>query len=78
MVKELCIILSYLNETAFITLGSYISQVRTFSLKPDGFDELIKIVVDGNYRNLEDVRPIVENVFSGMEQLVESRGIINE
>ena len=71
MIKELLIILSYLNQTPYTTLGSYVSEARKFALKPDGFDQLVEISSDGRFGHWQALKQLVENVFSDMEQLVE-------
>ena len=75
MIKELLIILSYLNQTPYTTLGSYVSEARKFALKPDGFDQLVEISSDGRFGHWQALKQLVENVFSDMEQMIVKRQI---
>lgn len=75
MIKELLIILSYLNATPYITLGKYIKQAKQFKLKPKSFDGLIAIQVNGGYQDFEKIKKVTEEVFSDLEKIVLSKGV---
>lgn len=75
VVKELLIILSYLNAAPFITLGSYISQSRTFKVKPRRYDSLVDVFVSGTYQDFDAVMRIVEEVFSDLERILKERNM---
>jgi predicted ATP-dependent Lon-type protease len=75
MIKELLVILSYLNATPFITLGKYIAQAKQFNLKPMGFDELIAIQVSGDYQDLENIGKMISKVFADLEAIALSKGV---
>lgn len=68
MMKELLIILSYLNKTPYVTLGSYITQSKKFKNKPKGFNKLIDIFVKGEYQDFEAIRSGTKEAFSDLEE----------
>lgn len=75
MIKELLIILSYLNQQGYYTLGSYITQARKFAQKPEGFDELIDLFVKGNIQDIEEIKNLTENVFGSLENVLNDKGL---
>lgn len=76
MIKELLIILSYLNMTPYKTLGDYFIQARRFDIKPRGLDGLLDITVSGGCRDLSELEYAVRNVFSEMEEMLQERHLI--
>ena len=74
-VKETLIILSYLNQTPYKTLGTYISQAKKFNKLPDRFDEIINILIHGEFDDLNRVSDAVKDMFSSMEKLLEKESI---
>ncbi len=75
MVKELLVILSFINTTPYKTLGTYISQANGFPLKPRGFMKLIDIFIDGKYQDLPLLADVIDKAFSDMERIFEQRGV---
>lgn len=75
MVKELLIILSYLNTSPFMTLGSYVSEAKKFIIKPQGCDTLIKLFVEGRFCDLKDIDNAIITVFSDLETYLEKNGV---
>ena len=73
MIKELVIILAYLNQTPFVTLGSYISQAKNFKIKPHGFDQLIHIAINGQYKNFSVIEEKIKEVFTDLELLLQEK-----
>lgn len=75
MVRHMLIVLSFLNRTPYVTFARFVSQARTFALKPASFDALLDAVVRGEYRDLPLLRETVENVFSQFETIFEELGV---
>ena len=68
-------VLALINQRPFVTFARYIAQARQFPIKPDRFDDLLDILVQGTYQDLPHLREVVLAVFAGMEIIFEQRGI---
>lgn len=75
MIKELLIVMSFLNLTPYITLGSYITQAKRFTTKPKKFDDLVKIQVAGDYSDHAKIDTLTRQVFSSLEKILLSKRI---
>ncbi|GEM_PF-656529 len=67
-------ILALVNRQPFVTFARYIAQARQFAIKPERFDDLLDILVQGTYRDLPHLQEVVEAVFAGMEKIFAERG----
>jgi predicted nucleotidyltransferase len=74
-VKELLVILAFINATPYVTLGSYITQASGFTIKPAGFDRLMSLFTEGGYRDPNETEAAVTETFAGMEALMRDAGI---
>ena len=68
-------VLALLNRRPFITFARYIEQARQFPIKPDRFDDLLDILVQGSYQDLPRLRQAILDVFVGVEALFARRGL---
>jgi predicted nucleotidyltransferase len=68
-------VLSFLNQTPYITFSRFISQARQFAIKPKSSDKFIDIIVDGEYGDLRTLRRTVIAVFSELERIFEELGL---
>ncbi|MFZ6026192.1 MAG: GNAT family N-acetyltransferase [Chloroflexota bacterium] len=68
-------VLALINQRPFRTFARYIEQARQFAVKPDRFDDLLDLLVQGTYRDLPRLRAVVLAVFAGMERLFEQQGM---
>ncbi|PWU24077.1 hypothetical protein C5B42_00685 [Candidatus Cerribacteria bacterium 'Amazon FNV 2010 28 9'] len=75
MVKELLVILSYLNQTPYITLGKYITQAKQFSVKPEGTNTLFDLFTSGKYQDLSSLDRVTKTIFSSLESDLEQKGL---
>lgn len=66
--------LAFLNQQPFITFASFIQQARNFRIKPQRFDDLLDLVVAGNYTDLPHLRQLVLTVFASFEQVFADHG----
>ncbi len=66
-VMQVLKLMTFINETPYKTLGSFITQARKFKLKPEGFNEFIDIIVDGSYRDLEKLEQRATQLLVGIE-----------
>lgn len=75
---ELClqmlIVLSFINLTPYTTMSKFVTQAKSFAVKPDSFDDLMDILIKGKYTDLENLRAIVERVFEEFEELFSRMG----
>lgn len=71
MLRHMLIELSFLNQTPYVTFARFISQSREFALKPEGFDALVDIVVQGSYQDLRTLEERTASVFSQFERIFE-------
>jgi len=74
-VLHLLQILSFINQQPFTTFSQFISEARDFKIKPERFDELLDLLVNGTYQELELVREICTVVFGGLENIFRQYGI---
>lgn len=69
MLRHMLIELSFLNQTPYVTFAKFISQSRTFEVKPESFDALVDIAVQGGYQDLQALEENVVSVFSQFERI---------
>jgi hypothetical protein len=69
MLDGMLISLSLLNHTPYITAGKFITQARSFKLKPERFDDLLDFIIKGDYRDLVALEKIITTVFEGFEKI---------
>ncbi len=74
MVRNMLVVLSFLNQTPYVTFATFISQAREFALKPAAFDTLADIVVNGTYRDLPALERVAIDVFSDFEKIFAELG----
>ena len=75
MTLHMLIVLAFLNQTPYVTFARFITQARTFELKPAGFTALLDTIVQGSYQDHAAVRAIVVDVFSQFEALFAALGV---
>jgi hypothetical protein len=75
MTLHMLIVLSFLNQTPYVTFARFITQARTFELKPSSFTTLLDMIVQGSYQDHAAVRAIVVDVFSQFEAIFEALGV---
>ncbi len=74
MLDGMLISLSLLNHTPYITAGKFITQARSFKLKPEGFDDLLDVINKGDYQDLVALEKIIRTVFEGFEKIYKKLG----
>ncbi|MDO9088377.1 MAG: hypothetical protein Q7U53_19385 [Anaerolineaceae bacterium] len=74
-VLHLLQILSLINQQPFTTFSQLISQAGEFKIKPDRFNDLLDLLVNGTYQDLEKVREICLVVFGSLENIFRQNGI---
>ncbi len=75
MMRHFLISLSLLNQTPYTTFARFVSEARTFAIKPPEFDYLLKLIVEGAYQDLQKLENLVVSVFSQFEEIFEDLGI---
>jgi hypothetical protein len=75
MALHMLIVLSFLNQTPYVTFARFITQARTFPVKPAAFESLLDILVQGTYQDLLRLEEVVRAVFSQFETIFEELGI---
>jgi hypothetical protein len=71
---HMLVTLSFLNQQPFTTFATFMSQARQFTQKPEKFDELLDMIVAGDYSDLARLREMVLTIFQGFEYLFIGRG----
>jgi kanamycin nucleotidyltransferase len=74
LLKDMLVSLSFLNTTPYITMARFISQARSFPLKPTAFDDLLDFIALGDYRDLNQLEKLLVAVFEGFENIFEDLG----
>ncbi|MBW6474886.1 MAG: hypothetical protein K0B14_17300 [Anaerolineaceae bacterium] len=75
VVLHLLQILSFVNQQPFTTFSQFISEAREFQIKPERFDDLLDLLVNGTYQELEEVKEICMVVFGSLEENFKQLGI---
>lgn len=75
MTRHFLISLSFVNQTPYTTFSRFFSEARTFSIKPQNFDDLLDLIVKGEYRDLDFLEAEIKNVFSQFERIFEDLGV---
>lgn len=74
MFRDILAILSFINRIPYVTMSKQISTAEQFKVKPKEFDDLTKICVSGNYKNLKLLEQKTLKVFSFLENYMERKG----
>ncbi len=75
MMSELFIILSFLNKTPYVSLGTWPTQARKFGIKPRGIDALLDIYVNGEYGDASRMGKAAVAAFSDLERTLLRKGV---
>src|SRR5262245_16578550 len=75
MALNMLIVLSFLNQTPYVTFARFIAHARTFPVKPAAFETLLDILVQGTYQDLPRLEAVVTVVFSQFETIFEELGV---
>jgi hypothetical protein len=75
MTLHMLIVLSFLNQTPYVTFARFIAQARAFELKPASLTALLDLIVQGSYQDHAAVRAIVVEVFSQFEAIFAALGM---
>lgn len=66
--------LSYLNQKPYLTFAKFITQSKKFKTRPEHFEDLTKIIIDGEYQNLAKLQKIVKQLFTEFEDIFDELG----
>jgi hypothetical protein len=75
MNNQILKILSFLNQTPYITASRMIAQARDFPTKPKSLGKLLDLAERGGYRDLSALREVTVAVFEELETIFESLGL---
>ena len=75
MVRHFLVSLSLLNQTPYTTFSRFVSEARNFAVKPAEFDDLLDLIVKGEYQDLQFLEAKIETVFSQFEAIFEDLGV---
>ncbi|HSK73859.1 MAG TPA: hypothetical protein VK892_19330, partial [Pyrinomonadaceae bacterium] len=75
MTRHFLISLSLLNQTPYTTFSRFVSEARRFEIKPQGFADLLDIIVKGEYQDLRRLEKTVVSTFSQLENIYENVGV---
>jgi hypothetical protein len=76
MLRHMLIVLSFLNQTPYVTFARFVTQAKAFGIQPEGFGRLLNLVARADYRDLQLLRATVSEVFTQFETLFEARGVV--
>jgi hypothetical protein len=62
--------LSFLNQTPFTTIARYITEVKSFRLKPESYGVFLDIVNNGRYADLQQLSKAVISIFEELEEIL--------
>jgi hypothetical protein len=74
VLKDILISLAFLNMKPFTTLAKYIPEARTFEHKPTRCNELIDMIVKGEYQDLGKLKELTISVFKELERTYQELG----
>lgn len=75
MLRHMLIVLSFLNQTPYVTFARFVTQARSFKVKPADFEALNDALAQGVLRDPPSLRALVTNVFTQFEQIFEGLGV---
>jgi hypothetical protein len=75
MIMEVLKLLSYLNQSPYVTASRMISQAMEFRTRPDSLNGLLDIAIQGEYQDLVALRDVTVAVFEEFETIFESLGL---
>ena len=61
-------VMAYINQTPYTTLATFVQEACQFKIKPDGFEEFIRIAVRGEYQDLPKLKEVSVRVYRGIEK----------
>lgn len=61
--------LALLNHKPFTTLARYVIEARSLKIKPDRLDEMLDILVGGDYANLPRLKDVMTGVYESLERI---------
>lgn len=64
-------LLAYINRKPYTTMNSIMTEARRLKKKPNGFDDFIRLAIEGNYQDLAALERCATEVFAGIEELLE-------
>jgi len=61
--------LAMLNGKPFTTLSRYIAEARKFKVKPDRLDDMLNILVEGDYANFHRLKDVMTDIYNSLERI---------
>lgn len=74
-VRQALVSLSLLNRQPYTTFSRFISEGRALPLRPDAFDEIVDLLVQGSYTDLGQVAAVAWKFYASLEQLWMAQGV---
>jgi hypothetical protein len=75
MLRHALIVLSFLNQTPYVTFAQFVTAAKRFPAQPTSFAALVEIVVRGAYQDLPRLEATAISVFTEFEQMFAARGL---
>lgn len=73
VVMQVLKLMAFINNTPYKTLHSFITQVRSFKIKPKGFDEFIDMIMNAHYLNFEMLKERSTKLFAEIEEFFKNK-----
>ena len=58
-----------------MSIGKYVTDAKRFSIKPEGFDELTTLFINGKHIDTNRLKELTEKVFSSFEKILDEKQI---
>ena len=75
MFLEMLKTLSFLNHLPYTTLAKFVEEAERFEIKPKRFNVLAECLTSGFFSNPAYLAVLIQDVFTGFEDIFESKGI---
>ena len=63
-----------LNKNFYTTFSKFIEESKKFKTKPEHFEQLTQIIVEGKYQNDDKLQKVVDQVFIEFENILDGLG----
>lgn len=74
MCNYMLITLTFLNQKPYTTFAKFIEEAKKFKKKPEHFDDLLQIIIEGKYQDFAKLQKVVEQVFTEFENIFDELG----
>jgi len=66
-------LLAYINRKPYASLNSFMSEARKFKHKPRGLDEFLRLIIEGEYKNMKTLEKSAKKLYTAIEVYFKNR-----